>query len=667
MKKVIQAILGILLTQACSVEDNKLAQVLEIAGKNKSELEKVLNYYSLPGDSLKYKAAVFLIKNLPYHSFIISKHANAYDSICDSILVLDQSLLLTNDSLTNRAIRKENFERVWGGYFSNTGEIENDGFETKHDIQEVKADYLIDNIEYAFMAWENPWSKGYTFDEFCKYILPYRIGSEPLDAWRPYMYEELKWVRDSLKNINDPIKVCGFVNKWIQNTIYDERIVQVAPGGIKVLNLFKGKIWSSCYDQTALGISILRTLGIAAAASTIPHWGIRSGSHEFNAVLDAAGKWHSFSTGYLNPEEFYLDSRAPKVYLTKFFTELDSVDAKLYQERTTQDITSNLLPVINIAVDVSDSLMNSEVFLCVFDKKSWVPLTKGKRVGNHIAFMNMGREMAYLPAVIRNGQVSPVGNPIMVNMAGSIKYIQPQEKKISYKFDRKYPILFPRVYDPRCKDMIGGRFQISDNIDFKNATDIFTIKDQPGLQVESVKISPRKAKYVRYVFPTVNYAFKSGPAYLGFYDSEFKKIEGTYISSEGVTTENIKQIFDEDLLSHVKVVQYERAINFQRSDVIANKASKDSLWVGMKLNGDVSIADIKYCARNDKNGIYGGMRYELLYWKNDNWLSLGIKYANDANVSFNNIPSGALLWLRNLDEGEDERIFVIDKGQIIWM
>jgi hypothetical protein len=42
--------------------------VLKRAGGNRPELEKVLQHYSVnPGDSLKYKAAVFLIENMPGH------------------------------------------------------------------------------------------------------------------------------------------------------------------------------------------------------------------------------------------------------------------------------------------------------------------------------------------------------------------------------------------------------------------------------------------------------------------------------------------------------------------------------------------------------------------------------------------------------------------------
>ena len=55
---------------SCSVQDEKLEEALRFSESNSGELEKVLQDYSLsPEDSLKYKAVVFLIKNMPYHYY----------------------------------------------------------------------------------------------------------------------------------------------------------------------------------------------------------------------------------------------------------------------------------------------------------------------------------------------------------------------------------------------------------------------------------------------------------------------------------------------------------------------------------------------------------------------------------------------------------------------
>ena len=49
---------------------NQLENALCLAGENRIELEKVLNRYARnPGDSLKLRAAEFLIENMPGHSY----------------------------------------------------------------------------------------------------------------------------------------------------------------------------------------------------------------------------------------------------------------------------------------------------------------------------------------------------------------------------------------------------------------------------------------------------------------------------------------------------------------------------------------------------------------------------------------------------------------------
>ena len=48
-----------------SCQKTSIRQTLEKAGENRRELETVLEHYK--NDSLKYRAACFLIKNMPGH------------------------------------------------------------------------------------------------------------------------------------------------------------------------------------------------------------------------------------------------------------------------------------------------------------------------------------------------------------------------------------------------------------------------------------------------------------------------------------------------------------------------------------------------------------------------------------------------------------------------
>jgi hypothetical protein len=66
MRKIVITLFFSVLFLSCKRTDLECA--LQLAGENRQELEKVLGHYSQnPADSLKLKAAIFLIENMPGH------------------------------------------------------------------------------------------------------------------------------------------------------------------------------------------------------------------------------------------------------------------------------------------------------------------------------------------------------------------------------------------------------------------------------------------------------------------------------------------------------------------------------------------------------------------------------------------------------------------------
>lgn len=85
---------------------------------------------------------------------------------------------------------------------------------------------------------------------------------------------------------------------------------------------------------------------------------------------------------------------------------------------------------------------------------------------------------------------------------------------------------------------------------------------------------------------------------------------------------------------------------------------------GVEFEEPVSVDVVKYITRNDKNGVYPGHVYELLYFDRGEWVSLGRKVATADYIEYDNVPSGALYWLRNRTEGKEERPFTVVNGKI---
>lgn len=65
--------------EKCTPMVSFLETALQQAGENRVELEKVLSHYKTdPADSLKYKAACFLIENMPYYTYYKGKQLDRY-------------------------------------------------------------------------------------------------------------------------------------------------------------------------------------------------------------------------------------------------------------------------------------------------------------------------------------------------------------------------------------------------------------------------------------------------------------------------------------------------------------------------------------------------------------------------------------------------------------
>lgn len=149
-----------------SFEQKQLKHALDFATSNRLELEILLQHYTY--DSLKLEAAKFLIRNMPHcYSY---QQGGEMDSV---------KRVRTYYSPFGQI--DQTYARRWGHYtYRNLPKI--------YDAHIITAEYLIDNIDRAFDNWQKrPWNRSLSFEDFCEYLLPYRIGDEPLEEWRDFM------------------------------------------------------------------------------------------------------------------------------------------------------------------------------------------------------------------------------------------------------------------------------------------------------------------------------------------------------------------------------------------------------------------------------------------------------------------------------------------------
>ena len=116
---------------------------MELAGENRPELEAVLQHYSTDkADSLKYRAARFLIENLPLHYGYAGKGLEDFKCDYDS-LFCDKDI--PRQVLRGRA-------KNYNPDFTNV--------HPAFDLSELSRDFLIRHIDNAFATLDYPWTKG---------------------------------------------------------------------------------------------------------------------------------------------------------------------------------------------------------------------------------------------------------------------------------------------------------------------------------------------------------------------------------------------------------------------------------------------------------------------------------------------------------------------------
>lgn len=277
MKILLYALAGCcLLTCSCNL-DKELEQALRLAGENKAELKAVLNHYK--NDSLKLKAACYLIKNMPYHysreEYYCSLEGEKYRPDI-SVFKNKEEVKKHCDSLLQCGYRKEQYKVF--------------------DIVAIDSAYLVNNIELAFSVWQKAWAKNIPFKDFCRYILPYRAQTEKISSLRQKMMDRFVPMLDSAQ-VTTPLEACVFLNNYLKNVIkYQETGLPFYP---TIDETYRAGI-SQCDGICNLGAFIMRAAGIPVTVDqTI--WTKMDLGHTWCAVWHD-GKFYSFGPGEDQPD-----------------------------------------------------------------------------------------------------------------------------------------------------------------------------------------------------------------------------------------------------------------------------------------------------------------------------------------------------------------------------
>lgn len=272
---------GILLFTLISCNSNspELEEALDLAGNNRSELESVLHYYQKRG-KVAYQSACFLISNMKYHE---SKDVIHIDSSYNRYFVYTDSLyrsifgdMTICEQKQYKGKEFDSLRRSLGNTFNTLPNPEITAKARLSDLQSIKADYLINNIDEALKIWK---TKGYTynkdFDFFKEFILPYRTTNEFPSHTRSEirsLYETL--LIDTISNLEKLERYKVYVSKcrWINHYTKPK-------GHIGIYDLFVPKFKMDCHNMTNWSCNVLRACGIPTAYEFTPKWTDRDNRH----------------------------------------------------------------------------------------------------------------------------------------------------------------------------------------------------------------------------------------------------------------------------------------------------------------------------------------------------------------------------------------------------
>lgn len=638
---------------ACGKGDSgdPLEAALRRAGKNRAQLELVLKHYA--GDTLKREAAIFLITHLDLQ----------YTSINSGTSALEDRLMQTagmSEAMANRFM-----DSIELASPLNSAEERS----RTPDIQTITAEIFIENIDNAFIAWQSqPWKDSVGFRDFCNYILPYKCGAAQVQSWRSIYRDagsEVLRPGMSMMAMVDTLLVAFRPQYRHINAMREGR--DIPP--VALLQIMAGQ----CYNWAYLTNYLLRSQGIPAAVLNAPQWATYSVGHAWNGILQADGKVLPYAIDNVVPYVFdplRWSYKAGKIYMQAYERNPESfamyaaergiisVPSHLRDPRII-DVTAQCMRTVTLPVEILYPAPGhcDYLFLCVFGREKYEALDWTLVHDNQAAFNHVGVDIVCMPAWYIDKTYIPAADPVRISYDGDLHVLSPdttvqKEVRLYRKFPMKNTMY---VY---TRSFIGMKIQASNDSTFSNAVNIHTITKPPSPVIADSSRDRDRWKWEEYRDSVV-------------FEQPVRTRFVRMLTAPG--TECI--VGELDCVDMHGQQLHARAFGSAGNaayvlDGFYGEAYRDpdpNGWIALDFGKPVDVARMRYMPSQDSNSIQKGDRYELYYWDRG-WISLGVQVAAAKYLDYI-VPDNALLWLKNLDRGKEERIFTIDpvtQEQVWW-
>lgn len=666
----------------------EVTRALALSGTNRASLEKVLKHYK--SNTIEYRAACFLIANMPYHS--IGGRISNIDRRVDSIVAAADKAYYEMIATTTAKQQESNPLHAQIKAAAKTSAERNAKIEwnepmveenERADILCIDGDFIKKQVDYCCKLRRN--SKilqSMPEKDFFEYILPYRsISSYPLvttadtlgGIYAKYlMADTTSTSRTRAERYN---RATWWLRHWGGEFPFESTI------GWREMFFSRG--FHDCVDIAFYGAQIFRSCGWPAAVEYNTAYKTWSGKH-FDVVTPShwGGEWQSFSpeTEVPRPAEkrfkdclnIYRMHFAPQKDSPAMLHAQDEIIPEEFQDPCIEDVTANYTETALLTLPTNGKIpqKNKLAYLATFKSHTgWEPVTWGivdEKDRKTVHFKHVVTNHIYQPmALDAKGQFIAIGAPfklestgtkhahLTVQSPGMKLFSEPdsQTQTVSVEIARKFPRKPSMI--AYAKRAIGTIVVGSDSANFKHADTLATITSMPTDEWTDLPlISNRPYKFYRICAP------KNAPhivlAEIQFLTSKEHGYPNTCnpISKDGTNKEDSTwvRLLDEPLEQSRKQPQYDGNVQ---------TAPERKQHVTFTLKEAQKVECLRFMVKNEDNHVKTGNLYVLHKATPNGWTTVWQGMTKTNHLPPLNLSVGTWYWLELIGEGQEELPFLI--------
>ena len=431
MKKKYLVLLGAVIALFCTCyKRSDLSMALYYADDNREELENTLRHYMFEDPNPeKFAAAKYLIENMPGHYSYQNSAIYSYYAYADSILA--------DTSLTPEQQRDSLLDKTDCRFRAMP-------FLKREDVEIIKANYLIDNIDKSYAQWTTcPWASHLSFEDYLEWLLPYKaVEFQELDAWRDTMLAHFgTCLEHPVKNDVEYNTTLG-VAEMIRNEAYHalNRYGLYTPAGLPLLtaHLQVSQTFGDIPDYALTAVLAFRAAGVPAVLDETPVGSRYTAATKWYVILSDRGEelTSEWDLATMIGGGFFPDERGPKVYRNTYAINKERLDYLRYStyrypfELGKKDVTSKyfLTSDLEIPIDIVPRIQLKERYVLIAsavrdDRNPWQIVDFGTMKRGKACFHDMGREVLYRVMGYDGNRLIHISDPFILHKDGSLEYI----------------------------------------------------------------------------------------------------------------------------------------------------------------------------------------------------------------------------------------------------